>query len=89
MVYQVQRVFPRLAARLILCGGRRARRRDTAQLPVSQKHLNRYLAEFDFRQDRREALGIDDVERTRCAIRGTIGKRLTFRDSPVSDAREF
>jgi hypothetical protein len=48
---------------------------------VDKKHLNRYLAEFDFRQNTRVALGIDDVERTRRAIRGMFGKRLTYRDS--------
>jgi transposase-like protein len=48
---------------------------------VEKKHLNRYLAEFDFRQNTRVALGIDDVERAKLAIRGTVGKRLTYRDS--------
>ncbi|WP_315741836.1 MULTISPECIES: IS1595 family transposase [unclassified Bradyrhizobium] len=55
---------------------------------VDKKHLYRYLAEFDFRQNTRVALGIDDVERTRRAIRGIVGKRLTYRDSSVSDAQE-
>ena len=55
---------------------------------VDKKHLNRYLAEFDFRQNTRTALGIDDVERAKAAIRGTLGKRLTYRDSSVSDASE-
>jgi transposase-like protein len=55
---------------------------------VDRKHLNRYLAEFDFRQNTRVALGIDDVERTRRAVRGMVGKRLTYRDSSVSDAQE-
>jgi transposase-like protein len=55
---------------------------------VDKKHLNRYLAEFDFRQNTRTTLGIDDVERAKVAIRGTLGKRLTYRDSSVSDARE-
>jgi hypothetical protein len=50
---------------------------------VDKKHLNRYLAEFDFRQNTRAKLGIDDVERTRHAIRGMFGKRLTYRDSSV------
>ena len=32
-----------------------------------EKHLHRYLAEFDFRYNRRTALGVDDMERTaRC-----------------------
>jgi transposase-like protein len=55
---------------------------------VSTKHLDRYLAEFDFRQNTRVALGIDDVERTQRAVRGMVGKRLTYRDSSVSDASE-
>jgi ISXO2-like transposase domain len=48
---------------------------------VERRHLDRYLAEFDFRQNTRVALGIDDVERAKCAIRGMVGKRLTYRDS--------
>src|ERR1700730_9815561 len=46
---------------------------------VSEEHLHRYLAEFDFRYSNRIALGVDDVERTERAIRGIIGKRLTYR----------
>jgi transposase-like protein len=46
---------------------------------VSQKHLKRYLAEFDFRYNERIALGVDDVERTSRALRGIVGKRLTYR----------
>jgi transposase-like protein len=44
----------------------------------SEKHLHRYLAEFDFRYSNRIALGVDDVERTARAIRGAEGKRLTY-----------
>jgi transposase-like protein len=54
---------------------------------VDKKHLNRYLAEFDFRQNTRAALGIDDVERAKAAIRGTLGKRLTYRDSAPAEDR--
>jgi transposase-like protein len=43
------------------------------------QHLHRYMAEFDFRYSNRIALGVDDVERTDQAIRGTSGKRLTYR----------
>lgn len=50
---------------------------------VAKKHLNRYLAEFDYRQNTRAKLGIDDVERARRLIRGTLGKRLTYLDSSV------
>jgi transposase-like protein len=48
---------------------------------VDKKHLDRYLSEFDFRQNTREKLGIDDVKRTSLALRGTIGKRLMYKDS--------
>ena len=46
---------------------------------VSGKHLKRYLCEFDFRYNERIGLGVDDVERTDCVIRGVTGKRLTYR----------
>ncbi len=45
----------------------------------SEKHLHRYLAEFDFRYSNRIRLGVDDVERTRRAIADAAGKRLTYR----------
>jgi transposase-like protein len=45
----------------------------------AEKHLHRYLAEFDFRYNHRIRLGIGDIERTRAAIRGVEGKRLTYR----------
>ena len=45
---------------------------------VSQEHLHRYLAEFDFRYNHRK---IEDEERTIKAIAGFEGKRLTYRDS--------
>ena len=44
----------------------------------SEKHLHRYLAEFDFRYSNRVKLGVDDGERTARAIKGIIGKRLTY-----------
>jgi len=46
---------------------------------VSQQHLKRYLAEFDFRYNERVALGVSDTGRTIKAIRGAAGKRLTYR----------
>ncbi|MBI1777571.1 MAG: IS1595 family transposase [Proteobacteria bacterium] len=45
---------------------------------MDAKHLDRYLAEFDFRQNNRAKLGVDDAERTRRAIQGAKGKRLTY-----------
>lgn len=46
---------------------------------VSQQHLKRYLAEFDFRYNERTALGVDDSERATRALKGIVGKRLTYR----------
>jgi hypothetical protein len=45
----------------------------------AEKHLHRYLSEFDFRYSNRSALGIDDGERRTLAIKGAAGKRLTYR----------
>jgi transposase-like protein len=44
-----------------------------------KQHLHRYLAEFDFRYNNRVALGCDDPERATRALKGVIGKRLTYR----------
>jgi transposase-like protein len=41
-------------------------------------HLNRYLAEFDFRYNNRVALGMDDVARADKLLKGVVGKRLTY-----------
>ncbi len=43
-----------------------------------EQHLRRYLAEFCFRYSNRSALGVDDAERTRIALRGAEGKRLLY-----------
>jgi transposase-like protein len=48
---------------------------------VSEEHLHRYLSEFDFRYNNREANGVDDAERTRRALAGVGGKRLMYADS--------
>jgi len=45
----------------------------------AEKHLHRYLAEFDFRYNTRVALGVDDGERAVKALEGAKGKRLTYR----------
>ena len=45
---------------------------------VSQQHLKRYLAEFDFRHNERTALEVTDAERATKAVRGVVGKRLTY-----------
>ena len=46
---------------------------------VSEAHLKRYLAEFDFRYNERAALGVSDGERAVRALKGIEGKRLTYR----------
>ena len=48
---------------------------------VSPQHLKRYLGEFDFRYNERMGLGVSDAERTRKAVAGTVGKRLTYRQT--------
>jgi transposase-like protein len=45
----------------------------------SEKHLHRYLAEFDFRYNNRSALGCEDGERAVRAVKSASGKRLTYR----------
>ena len=45
----------------------------------AEKHLHRYLAEFDFRYNNRIALGVDDQARADAALQGVVGKRLTYR----------
>ena len=50
-----------------------------------EKHLHRYVTEFDFRYNNRVRLGVDDAQRTDAALRGVVGRRLTYRrtDAPV------
>ena len=44
----------------------------------SEKHLHRYLAEFDFRYSNRVALGCNDEDRAGRILSGMVGKRLTY-----------
>jgi hypothetical protein len=44
-----------------------------------EKHLHRYLAEYDFRYNHREAMSFNDGERATRAIVNASGKRLTYR----------
>jgi len=44
----------------------------------SEKHLHRYLAEFDFRYNRRASLGWTDEARTIAAVKAAEGKRITY-----------
>lgn len=45
---------------------------------MDKKHLDRYLAEFDFRMNTRAKLGINDTQRAEIALQGFKGKRLTY-----------
>jgi transposase-like protein len=60
---------------------------------VDEKHLDRYLAEFDFRFNTRAKIGIDDAERASRAVVGAKGKRLTYqttrRQNAIEDAIPF
>jgi len=47
----------------------------------SEKHLHRYVAEFDFRYNNRVRLGCGDLERAERALGGIVGKRLTYAQS--------
>ncbi len=48
-----------------------------------EKHLHRYLAEFDFRYSNRAALEINDKVRSEKALQGIVGKRLTYATTGV------
>ena len=54
---------------------------------VDKHHLDRYLAEFDFRHNNREKLGINDTQRAELALKGMVGKRLTY--GTVEEAPPF
>jgi transposase-like protein len=53
---------------------------------VSDTHLHRYATEFDFRYNRRSALGYTDRQRTNEVMRGIAGKRLTYRRTGETQA---
>ena len=46
---------------------------------MSEAHLARYCAEFDFRYNTRAGLGVNDTERADLATKGARGKRLMYR----------
>ena len=45
----------------------------------AEKHLHRYLSEYEFRHNTRTKLGFTDAMRAQRAIEGAEGKRLTYR----------
>ena len=44
----------------------------------AEQHLHRYLAEYEFRYNTRAANGFDDKARSVEAVKGIVGKRLTY-----------
>ena len=52
----------------------------------SEPHLHRYLAEFDFRYNARQTLGVGDAMRADKALKGVVGKRLTSRTTRSAGA---
>jgi transposase-like protein len=46
-----------------------------------EKHLHRYLAEYDFRYTNRQANGFNDAERADKLLLGVVGRRLTYQTS--------
>ena len=50
---------------------------------VSEAHMSRYLAEFDFRYSNRAKLGVNDTVRAAKAMLGAEGKRLTYHQPAV------
>jgi hypothetical protein len=44
-----------------------------------EQHLHRYLAEYEFRYNHREALGWNVADRSLQALNGIVGKRLFYR----------
>ena len=49
-----------------------------------EQHLHRYLAEYEFRYNNREAFGWSDGDRASAALKGFAGKRLLYSDSSVA-----
>jgi transposase-like protein len=50
---------------------------------MDNKHLDRYLAEFDFRFNNRAALDVNDVQRADNLLLGVVGKRLTYETTNI------
>jgi transposase-like protein len=49
-----------------------------------EQHLHRYLAEYEFRYNNRVANGCDDRQRATEALKGIVGKRITYRRADAS-----
>ena len=54
-----------------------------------EKHLHRYLSEFDFRYSNRVALGIDDVARAEKALKGVRWKASYLSNDLLAGPRPY
>ena len=45
----------------------------------AEKNLHRYMAEYDFRYSNRQGNGVGDSQRAEIALKGIVGKRITYR----------
>jgi hypothetical protein len=52
----------------------------------AKHHLHRYATEFSFRYSSRSALGVDDNARAEKALKGTVGRRLTYHPPKRAEA---
>ena len=50
-----------------------------------EKHLHRYLAEYDLRYNHRAKLGYNDGDRAALAVKNAAGKRLMYRGPDKSE----
>jgi transposase-like protein len=49
----------------------------------AEKHLHRYLAEFEFRYSNRQAVGVNDAGRADVVLGSIYGRRLTYRRAAI------
>jgi hypothetical protein len=49
-----------------------------------EQHLHRYLVEYEFRYNHRIANGFNDGDRSEQALKGIVGKRLTYKSADHS-----
>jgi hypothetical protein len=60
--------------------------RKRAYQHCGERHPHRYLSEYDFRYNNRVALGVGDDARAVIALKGVVGKRLTYETVGTANA---
>ena len=56
-----------------------------ASIRNAMRNICTDLAEFDFRHNNRESLGVNDMGRTANALKGAKGKRLSYHPLTTTD----